>query len=332
MRCLADFILDSDLCLSEGAEPLALHDPNDGFSLVLGNAVADHAMPDAVLSAQLIFDADSFEDIRSIACAKLAEALNCLSYATNRKFRLKFLKRIIDWTPGIVEREAIIYVETPEWEFAEPSLDDTFIDSAERLLAMQSSESQQAAMRWYRLGVEAEVLEEQLSYFWFALEIAAETLKSGEKVPSKCPRCQEALYCEKCGQHPMHRRYAGEAIQQLIERVHPEDANEIFRALQKIRHTLMHGGRIASVIDELPCDEQQAANKLAFVTWQAIGMMFSKPDPRSDKPFTFGYTDNVVRRKIIAGAHIRTSLLYKGDPNHPQIEHFPEVQLSLEKK
>jgi hypothetical protein len=329
MRCLADFVLDSDLCLAEGGAPLTLNAPDGVFSLVLSNAEADHALPDAVLSAQLIFEADSFdENIRGIACDKLAEALNCLTYATNRKFALKGLKRVIDWTPGLVERNAIIYQETPEWDLAEPALDGTLLDTAERLLAMQAGEDQRVAMRWYRLAIQARNLEEQFSYFWFSLEIAAETLKGKEKVPSKCPRCQGNLLCENCKDYPMHRRYAGEAIQQVIDRVHPENAEELFKTLQLIRHTLMHGRRIASVLDQLPCNEQQAVNKLAFVTWQAIGQMFSRPDPRPETPLTFGYCDNLVRRTLVAGVHIVATLV-RGDPNNPQLADFPAVQLNI---
>ncbi|MEK7854824.1 MAG: methylamine utilization protein MauJ, partial [Acidobacteriota bacterium] len=321
-----DFVLDSDLCLADGAAPLTLQAPDGAFSLVLSNAEPDPALPDAVLSAQLIFDADSLdENIRTIARDKLAEALNYLTYATNRKFTLKRLKRLIDWTPGLIERNAIIYVETPEWDMAEPALEGTFLDTAERLLSMHSGEDQMEAMRWYRLGIQSEVPEEQFSYFWFALEIAAETLKGIEKVPSKCPQCQEKLFCEKCGNYPTHRRYAGEAIQQVIERVHPKNAEEVFRTLQLIRHTLMHGRRIASVLDQLPCDEQQAVNKLAFVTWKAIGLMFSKPDPRPEMPMTFGYSDNLIRRTLVAGARVVTTLV-RGDPNNPQLADFPAIQ------
>ena len=329
MRCLADFVLDSDLCLAEGGAPLRLNGPDGVFSLVLSNAEADHALPDAVLSAQLIFEADSFdENIRGIACDKLAEALNCLTYATSRKFALKRLKRVIDWTPGLVERNAIIYQETPEWDLAEPALDGTLLDTAERLLAMQAGEDQRAAMRWYRLAIQARNLEEQFSYFWFSLEIAAETLKGKEKVPSRCPQCHGNLFCEKCKDYPMHRRYAGEAIQHVIERVHPENAEELFKTLQLIRHTLMHGRRIASVLDQLPCNEQQAVNKLAFVTWQAIGQMFSRPDPRPATPLTFGYCDNLVRRTLVAGVQIVTTLV-RGDPNNPQLADFPAFQLDI---
>jgi len=329
MRCLADFVIDSDLCLAQGAAPLTLHSPDGVFSLVLSNAETDHALPVAVLSAQLIFEADALdENIRAIACDKLAEVLNILTFVTSRKFVRKRLKRVIDWTPGLTERNAIIYQETPEWDLAEPALDRAFLDTAERLLAMQSGEEQRAAMRWYRLAIQADDLQEQFSYFWFSLEIAAEKLKGTERVPSKCPRCQGKLFCQNCEDFPMHRRYRGEAIQQIIERVHPDNSDEVFKTLQLIRHTLMHGGRIASVLDQLPCDEQQAVNKLAFVTWQAIALMFSTPDPHPEILFTFGYCDNLVRRTLVAEVHIRTTML-RGDPNNPQLTDFPTIQFEI---
>lgn len=197
---------------------------------MLSNAGSD-ALPDAVLSAQLIFEADTFENIRTIAQDKLVRALNVLAYTTNRKFKSIALKRVIDWTPSIVDRRALIYREVPIWDQAEARLDSAFLDTAGRLLAMHAGEEQHEAMRWYRRGIEAESLEDQFSYFWFALEIAAETLKGPEKVPSKCPKCREPLYCAKCGEHPMHRRYAGEAIQRVVERVHPKNAEDVFETL-----------------------------------------------------------------------------------------------------
>ena len=239
---------------------------------------------------------------------KLSEILNFLAFTTSRKFTVKKLKRLIEWTPGLLERQAIIFHNSPEWDSPEPVLDANFLDTAERLLAMKSAGEQSAAMRWYRLGLHAEDPEQQFTYFWFALEIAAEALKGTEKIHSKCPRCRGDLFCKSCNNYPLHRRYRGEAIQQAVEAVQPTEAEEIFQALQSIRHTLMHGGRISSIRDQLPCDEQQAVNKLAFVTWQTIFRMFSNPDLPGRKPFSFGYCDNLVRRPLSFGVHIKTTL------------------------
>jgi Methylamine utilization protein MauJ len=327
MRCFADFILDSDLCLKQGAEPLVLTSPTGGFTLTLANAEHDANLLKSVLSAHLVFDAPSFDNIRQRAFEVIAEAINVLTFTTNRKFVVVLLKRIIDWTPGIVDRSAIIFVETPEWDTAESGLDQRFIDSAQRLLAMSSGSEQHEAMRWYRKAIQAPILEEQFSYFWFALEIVAERLKGTEKVPSKCPHCQSALYCEACDKHPVHARYAGDAIKQLVERVHPQDSDEVFKALQKIRHTLAHGGQIAQVVGDLPCTGEQALNKLAFVTWQAIYSTFTNADPDPETPLNLGYVDNFARRTIVGGA--RVTVRMGGDPNNPDIKDFPNVDFTV---
>jgi hypothetical protein len=328
MRCLADFVLASDLCLKLKQAPLVLADPSNDFVLTITNASGEQANLGAVLSAQLVFDVQSFDNIRDLAFDKLTIALNALAFATNRKFALKRLLRVIDWTAGISERSAIIYDEVPEWSTVEPGLDEEFIETATRLLAMQAGEKQQRALRWYRLGLQAENIEEQFSYLWFALEIVSEAMKGSEKIESRCPKCRGPLFCEKCGVHPMHRRYAGEAIKQMVERVHPENSNEVFETFQTIRHTLMHGDRISSVITSLPCDEQQAINKLAFVTWHSLGLMFFKADTQPEIPMTFGYVENFVRRTVVAEANIVVGAL-RGDPLNPQLSDFPEVKFDL---
>src|ERR1700694_552837 len=92
MRCLADFTLDSDLCLPVGAAPLTLNDPGGRFSVTLSNASeAEHAVPEAVLSAQVIFETqlrfpDERREIDELAHKWLGEVLNVLAFTTNRKF------------------------------------------------------------------------------------------------------------------------------------------------------------------------------------------------------------------------------------------------------
>jgi hypothetical protein len=75
MRCLADFLIDSDLCLKPDAAPLRVKAPDNDFSLTLSNAGGPEAPLDAVLSGQLFLEADSFENIRKIAQAKLMVTL-----------------------------------------------------------------------------------------------------------------------------------------------------------------------------------------------------------------------------------------------------------------
>jgi hypothetical protein len=72
MRLLADFILDSDLCLADGAEPLTFNAPDGSLLLMLSNVSGAEDRQSAVLAAQMVFDADSLEDVRTPALEKLA--------------------------------------------------------------------------------------------------------------------------------------------------------------------------------------------------------------------------------------------------------------------
>ena len=120
-----------------------------------------------------------------------------------------------------------------------------FMDTAERLLAIIQVRTKPPPCAGTASEFRPRYSEEQFSYFWFALEVAAKTMKGKEKIASKCPKCQGKLFCEICKDYPLHRRYSGEAIQQVVETVHPADSEQVFKTLQLIRHTLMHGGRIA---------------------------------------------------------------------------------------
>src|ERR1700733_12634080 len=182
MRLLADFILESDLCLANDSAPPEIRDPAHNWVLLLSNIEPAPGATSATLAGRLSFD--HTEDIaaaREAANERMATALNALVFATNKKFEVRELRRILDMTPGKVERDALIFHTTPIEDGMEPALSSEFSDSGSRFLAMQSSDdAQSAAMRWYRLGIGEGNFEQQFNYFWFALEIVSQALKTTE--------------------------------------------------------------------------------------------------------------------------------------------------------
>jgi hypothetical protein len=331
VRVLADFRIDSDLCLPAGDPPLRIRADRHGFEATLSNVSAGDGDPAAVLACRILFDAPTLQEARDPAFAVVVLAMGALAYATNRRFGRPKLLRLVECGGDPVLRGAIVYHESPADDRTEPGLAPEFGVTVEHLLSRAGDERLHSALRWFRLGIQSDVLEEQFSYFWFALEIAAQKLKSVEKKHSECPHCHGKLYCEACGKYPMHRPYPREAIEHVVTMVHPQGAAEIFAALQKIRHAFMHGERIDSVAHELPCSPEQAIDKLAFIAWQALSKLFDVAQEIEPRTLVFGRPDSFVRRTLSMGVHIQTTIPDRSDePGVPDVDRFPDFKISVE--
>ena len=167
MRLLADFIVESDLCLPKDSVPLEMRNPAQNWVLVLSNIEPAPDATSATLAARLWFDhTETMATARDRANERMSAALNALVFATNRRFAVCELRRILDMTPGKVERDALIFHTSPIGDCMEPALTSEFTDSASRFLAMHSSDgAQSAAMRWYRLGIGEGNFEQQFQLF-----------------------------------------------------------------------------------------------------------------------------------------------------------------------
>ncbi len=327
MRLMADYLLDSDLCLPDGDPPMVIQGPEGRFALTLSNTAKEPQEAKGVLAARLVFEAESLHGSRVVADEYIHQSLNALSYATGHPFTYNSLRQIVDWTPGVEMRELLRFLETPMRDLAEPWLEGEFGQTVEHFLVVQAGARQQTALRWFRLGLATDNLEDQFSYFWFALEIAAEALKDKEKVPSACPHCRSPLYCEPCGKHPLHKKYPGQAIQALVERHVEGDGAEIFSTLQRIRHTLMHGDRISSVIDSLPCTQDEALNSLCHITQTALEEMFSVPAPQPARRLVMGRSSDVTRKKLVVTMHASVGM--GGDRDNPEFDQVPNIEVSM---
>lgn len=328
MEILADFQLESDLRLPDGDPPMVIASAADQFRATITN-IGSGSQEQGMLACRLVFENPEFDESEEVALQKVVKLVNALAYTTNRKFGIDRLHKLIEWTPGIRQRRARIFHRSPLDHRAEPALAPQFGQTAQYLLECQGGEQQQSALRWYRLGIQAASPDEQFSYFWFALEIVAQVLRSTARVPSKCSTCQGPLYCERCQTHPTHRPYPGEAIRQAVTRFQAENPDEVFETLQQIRHTLMHGDRLQSIEHELPCTVDQAVTKLAHITWNAIGALFdASRGTAPQQSLMFGHPQTVLRRTLVASVDVLTELLR--DHDSPKIENFPEINISVD--
>jgi hypothetical protein len=159
MRFLAEFLLDSDLCLPSDAQPLEFSDPGGTFTLTISNTENTEHSREGVLLARMLFGAEALAEARSLAEKNLARSLNALTYTTGREFKYNLLRFIMDWTPGVQIRDAH-YAETPVWDLAETDLAIPYIVTAQHFMGVQGDDRVQTALRWYRLGIGASVPED----------------------------------------------------------------------------------------------------------------------------------------------------------------------------
>ncbi len=272
----------AEFCLSveqsvpaEGAELL---DPRGRFRLALANAKRDEATLNTVVVAHLYYCAPSLETAEAKASEFIVEAANCIAFVINSKVHVSRPRKIVDWTDGLRRRQALYFTTEVAGHFQQqPPLDGELLKSAQELLHIDQSGPLSAALRWYRLGIGARNVDEQFSFFWFALEIVAECTKGNEKVPDQCVFCKGPLFCTHCQKTPVHRKFLKDEIRERIKNVNPRGSDEISETLFKIRNTLQHGRSLEDIESELPCTVIQAVNKLANITWNAIlGLMKSQ--------------------------------------------------------
>ena len=329
-RFIAEFALDSDIKLPDDLDRLQWDDETDDFQLSIRNEKPGFAYIDRALIAELVFQASDLDDARERCQDILAQALNSLVWISLAMIRQGQLMRVVDWEPGKTMRDALILAQSPKVATAIPAFSQELVDASTQIYQSQKSEKSQTALRWFRLGIAGDNVEEQFTYFWFALETAAEALKSAGKVPHLCPVCEGRLYCDQCQCFPEHRRFSADAIRDLITSSfsNSTEGAEAFKALVKVRHALMHGRRMSSATQKLAFDQSAITNLLAKIARNAILRM---GDFSTYKDKELGLmmieADDVVRgTQIVAG---RVGTIFGPDSSNPTLPKESGIKVSI---
>jgi hypothetical protein len=237
MRCLADFEVDADLSVKVSGDILNFDHPVGTYQLRLraGESSDGEAAPH--LRVELIFDASDLTSAKEVALDHLADALNFLSLVTGSRFEYRQLLKLVDWRPHLSERNAHVFASFDPDHEPKPLLSQKHLLSIQNIIASGPQSEIVRAMRWFRLGVASDSIEESFQFFWFAVEIVASCSKPLGKVHDKCPKCGGMLYCEACNDHPKHRPYPKQAIRELIDSIVGKKGKNFFNAFDKARNT-----------------------------------------------------------------------------------------------
>lgn len=323
---IAEFFLDSDLRVPDDSDSVVWED--DDFHLEIWSLSKDFSYVDKCLKAHLRFEAVDLNDAKEKCQDILALALNTLSLVMMASIRQAELTRVVDWTPGLVMRDCIYFKSSPRIATTLPLLHQDLINTAQALSKGFSDERMQSALRWFRLGLNKNNAEDQFISLWLALERSAEIMKGEEKVTQTCQVCKSDFSCSKCGNTPTHRKYAAEAIRDLILSCFEDEdeGRKAFKTLTKIRHSLMHGRRMANALKDGDFDERDVTNILAQIARNAIFMILRKEEMPDNFTGSILEGEDIVRGNLIVSGYIQTVF---GPPNSPSLDANNGIQVSI---
>lgn len=304
MKLVANYEIKTECSIVDDEHVLKIKHPKDRYSVHIQNITRTVYTTPFLLSLNLYFEAPELKGAQEIADTLLTECLNMLAFATGSKFKRHRIYKIVDATPQAGMRDILMWGDTIEYEDPQPFITEENTSSIEKLLEFDVPPAISRAMRWYRLGINAPVLDDQFMNFWFALEIIAEFQKSPEKVPDKCTKCQSPLYCESCKRHPVHKPFAKQAIQSLLKVIDKKCDDEVIKRLEDTRNSLMHGSTLKEIEDKLPQPHEQIVDVLGRLVWKALIHQF--PKEMFNKELVVGYPSTYINHTINTICHMQT--------------------------
>jgi hypothetical protein len=330
-RWLADYRIQSEVTLvSAEKKKLKYLHPEGLYEVHIADSNGKES--DENLSVQIILSAPDIQTAQEQAHSYLRRFLHILGFITSTGFQISRKRCLIDWTPGILQREAFVYSKHMTEEPVE-GLSSGLLDTAKMLHSWKTSPAIETSLRWYSAALNSKIMEDQFQLFWFAIELIAISTKESGLVADKCSRCGGELFCEKCQQLSKHRPFEKQAIESLLEKTGL--ARQLIDDLFYVRNNLMHGEPREKIEESIQSrDKDFAFHKIVDLAgraaWTVILNAYIKP-PGEHRP-QFLQVSTYVDWKRSATAHVIIGV--SGDQNDPQVEHLhlPEVSLNPSSK
>jgi len=272
---VANFEVNSNVSVVQDEQRLKFSHPSGRFRATVSNIPRQDFANPFVLAVQVEFDATDLDEAKEVADERLVECLNMLALTTSGNFKRHRTRQIVDSTQGLTMRDCLVWADSVGHEDPHPMMDQGVTATIERLLSGNPAPAGHRALRWYRLGVQDSVPEDQFQCFWFALEILAEYRKSTDKMPDRCAVCRSLLFCEACKTHTTHKPYAKQAIRSLAQSVEKACDDAAWAALDEARNALMHGATFHETNSVVPGSEVHLVDLLGRVLFSALVREFA---------------------------------------------------------
>ncbi len=331
-RWMVEFEVESEVSLADGYPSVTFNDPRKRYSIQLRDFRRDPGQHRPSILANVIFESDldgkieNLKKIKEMGTIFLKEFLATLSLVTKLKHEIIECRKVVDWRLGLPERLVQVYKTFPIADIPIPGLTDKSIESAEYFAQREISPKIENAVRWFWRGANCTHLDDQFQCFWFSLETLSSHLKPKDKVPSPCPKCKGALFCQQCNEAPLHKPFPKQAIESLLKKNYAKKPDQkTIEQLFEIRNRLMHGEFIEEIESDLKISMQNINDHLGNFIWVGIVSAF-KYSQESKVTLDLFDPSTFSKFQEVAGV---TAILGNGalDPLNLDPTKVPNVQL-----
>lgn len=331
-RWMVEFEIEAHIVLEKKEKLLVYTNPNKKFKVELRNGNVQPGVNTPTLNAAVIFlEEIELDTAGESATNHILEALEALSISTQSKWEVLHLRRIVDWTAGITERQVRQFDSFPDPNFPIYELNQAHIAAAEIVSASPKDPKLEKAIRWHHRAVNEKYPEIQFQMFWFALEILSERDKSTALVEDKCQKCRSPLHCNICNEISKHRPFAKQAIEQSIRQLAPADMPSDFlekfiKVLFETRNCLLHGEFSEEIEKKVGKRLQSTIDHLGKIVHAKILKIVQQTFP-PDSPIEFLVTDTYGYGRVKSAVDALVGV--NGDPNNPEPHHISKFEVSL---
>lgn len=325
-KYLVEYEVLSHAILETSIELLTFHHSAKTLTIEIKNQETTSDSYEAILSAYVILESESFESAEKDSRDNLKEFIDLLTLSTNMHFSLGNMLRMADWSSGITERKGIIFKNFPGDDRPYPILDEALLETVEILASSNITGRLKRAIRWFSNGVASTYLDDKFQCFWFVVEILSQEAKPTEKVNDACPRCRSDLYCPKCDTFPTHKPYPKQAIEHLFLSVVKENGAYVFSLLNKFRNALMHGDSIEEIENELNLKFSNQVDALGKIAWISILNIIKRTIPQSIGKNRLGLidTNTYCEHEML----LRINITFQSkNPDNPCVSDIPELKV-----
>jgi hypothetical protein len=279
----------------------------------------------ARLRLQVFHSAASFDEAETAAGRIAVELVEVLTMCTSSKFEQPEIKRQIDWSEGVVHRQAAVYTQMGELAGPDRILDDGVAATVALMAKGDNPGYLSRAIYWYREGIKALSPDAKVQAFWLCLETLISGSKALDPVVDKCVFCQSAeLACRSCGRTSKHMPFPSQRIKLLLREVLKDAEDSVFKLASKARNEIMHGGSLVARPGKKAWD-LAIVSQLGDAAWQCVTREIVKLTPGKElklwKPSTYLSTLRRIRSRVWAVVPLING---KPDPDN-----IPDLDVSV---